>query len=136
LLPPDTFQHLESKWPCTQNDFVLKETELGLLTDEDSNNLLCANFPLLQVRQFLGQHLCYFYSYSLNYFKIFIQSVVMVNSQHFKATPLWNLLKRSFTVNPNEPEKDSLQVLNRILKDLSLNQRAENQNCGITYNQV
>lgn len=53
LLPSQTFQHLESKWPCTQDDFVLKETELGLLSDEDSINLLNANFPLLQVREFL-----------------------------------------------------------------------------------
>ncbi len=68
--------------------------------------------------------------------QIFVQSVVMVNGNHFKATPLGNLLKRSITVNPQESDKDSLHVLNGILKDLSLNNRSQNQRCGISYNQV
>ena len=49
ILPFSTYRHLDSKWPCTIEDFVIKDSELGTLTNEDSFRLLKANFPLLQI---------------------------------------------------------------------------------------
>jgi hypothetical protein len=49
LLPYSTYKHLDTKWPCTMEDFVIKDSELGSLSEEDSFRLLQANFPLLQI---------------------------------------------------------------------------------------
>ena len=35
--------------PCTMEDFVIKDSELGTLSEEDSIQLLETNFPLLQI---------------------------------------------------------------------------------------
>ena len=109
-----TYKHLESKWPCTMEDFVVKDSELGSLSEEDSGRLLQANFPLLQ---------------------IFIQSVIMINQQHFKATPLANVLKRSLVVNPQDEELDQIEVLSGVLKDLCIDPRESNPK-GLEYSQV
>jgi len=58
----------------------------------------------------------------------------MMNTHHFKATPLGNLLKRTLSVNPYEEEKDDLEVLNEVLRSLNLEQKPKLGAIG--YNQV
>jgi len=49
IIPFSTYKHLETKWPCTMEDFVIKDSELGALSNADSLSLLQTNFPLLQI---------------------------------------------------------------------------------------
>ena len=51
----------------------------------------------------------------------------MMNRQHFKATPLANILKRSLNVTPVDEEKQKVAVLSDVLKDLRIDSKDANQ---------
>ena len=114
ILMFDTYKHVEQKWPCTMEDFIIKDCQLASLTEHDRAELLRANFPLLQV---------------------FIQSVILINRHHFKATALANILRRSLITNPKDEDKSHIEVLSTVLKDLHIGPK-DNTPKGLDYSQV
>ena len=51
----------------------------------------------------------------------------MINRQHFKATPLANILKRAMNVTPLDEERNKVEVLGDVLKNLHISPKDTNQ---------
>ena len=51
----------------------------------------------------------------------------MINRQHFKATPLANILKRAMNVTPLDEERNKVEVLGDVLKGLRIDPKDTSQ---------
>lgn len=89
-------------------------------------NVQAGNWHCKQAfRHSCQRHASYFIFYVLSHYTF--QSVIMMNRQHFKATPLANILKRSLNVTPLDEDKHKVEVLSNILKDFHIDSKNCNQ---------
>ena len=58
----------------------------------------------------------------------------MINRQHFKATPLATILKRSLNVTPLDEDKNKVEVLSDVLKALRIDSKGNNNQARYVIN--